>query len=53
MLVRIGARVASPRGVRAWVRRSAEPDLEVEARLPCLEIRRREEAMILDVVLML
>ncbi len=33
--------------------RSAEPDLEVEARLPCLAMRRRLEAMIEAVVLML
>lgn len=33
--------------------RSAEPDLEVEARLPCFETRRREEARIEAVVLML
>ncbi len=35
------------------VSRSAEPDLEVEARLPCLPSRRREEARIDDVVEML
>lgn len=34
-------------------RRSADPDLDVEARLPCLEIRRREEARMEEVVLML
>lgn len=33
--------------------RSAEPDLEVEARLPCLEMRRREEARMEAVVEML
>jgi hypothetical protein len=33
--------------------RSAAPDLEVEARLPCLAIRRRLEARIEEVVLML
>lgn len=33
--------------------RSAEPDLEVEARLPCLETRRSEEARMEAVVLML
>lgn len=33
--------------------RSAEPDLEVEARLPCLAIRRSEEARMELVVLML
>lgn len=33
--------------------RSAEPDLEVEARLPCLEMRRREEARMDAVVEML
>jgi len=35
------------------LRRSAEPDLEVEARLPCLLRRRRDEARIEDVVEML
>jgi hypothetical protein len=35
------------------LRRSAEPDLEVEARLPCLAMRRRLEARIEAVVLML
>lgn len=30
--------------------RSAEPDLEVDARLPCLLMMRREEAKIEDVV---
>jgi hypothetical protein len=34
-------------------RRSAEPDLEVEALLPCLAMRRRLEARIEEVVLML
>jgi hypothetical protein len=34
-------------------RRSAEPDLEVEALLPCLATRRRLEARIEEVVLML
>jgi adenosine deaminase len=33
--------------------RSAEPDFEVEARLPCLLKRRREEARMDDVVEML
>lgn len=33
--------------------RSAEPDLEVEARLPCLATRRSEEARIEAVVEML
>lgn len=33
--------------------RSAEPDLEVDARLPCLEMRRREEARMEAVVEML
>lgn len=33
--------------------RSAEPDLEVEARLPCLETRRSEEARMEAVVEML
>ena len=32
---------------------SAEPDFEVEARLPCLAMRRREEQMMLLAVLML
>jgi hypothetical protein len=32
------------------VRRSAEPDLDVAARLPCLLRRRREDARIEDVV---
>ena len=35
------------------VRRSAEPDLDVAARLPCLLRRRREEARMEDVVEML
>lgn len=35
------------------LRRSAEPDLEVEARLPCFAMRRRLEAMIEALVLML
>lgn len=34
-------------------RRSADPDLEVEALLPCLAMSRSEEARILDVVDML
>ncbi len=34
-------------------RRSAEPDFEVEARLPCFETRRRLEANMEDVVEML
>lgn len=34
-------------------KRSAEPDLEVLALLPCLDMRRREEARIEEVVLML
>ena len=34
-------------------KRSAEPDLEVEALFPCLEMRRREEARIEEVVEML
>jgi len=34
-------------------RRSAEPDLEVEALLPCLAMRRRLEARMEEVVLML
>lgn len=33
--------------------RSAEPDLLVEARFPCLEMRRRELARIEEVVLIL
>lgn len=33
--------------------KSAEPDFEVEARLPCLLSRRREEPRIDDVVEML
>lgn len=33
--------------------RSAEPDLEVLARLPCFETRRRAEARMEDVVEML
>ena len=33
--------------------KSAEPDLEVLALFPCLEIRRREEARMEEVVLML
>jgi len=33
--------------------RSAEPDLEVEALLPCLAMRRRLEARMEEVVLML
>jgi len=33
--------------------RSAEPDLEVDALLPCLAIRRRLEARMDEVVLML
>lgn len=33
--------------------KSAEPDLEVEALLPCLERRRREEARMEEVVEML
>jgi len=32
------------------VRRSADPDLEVEARFPCLLRRRREELRMEDVV---
>lgn len=35
------------------VSRSAEPDLDVEARLPCLLKSRREEARMDDVVEML
>ncbi len=35
------------------LRRSAEPDLEVEALLPCLARRRRLDARIEEVVLML
>lgn len=35
------------------LRRSAEPDLEVEALLPCLAMRSRLEARIDEVVLML
>jgi len=38
---------------RAQARRSAEPDFEVEARLPCLAINRREDERIDAVVLML
>jgi hypothetical protein len=34
-------------------KRSAEPDLEVEARLPCLLRSRREEAKMDEVVEML
>jgi hypothetical protein len=37
----------------AHERRSAEPERDVEALLPCLAIIRREEAKIEDVVLML
>ena len=37
----------------AACRRSADPDLEVEARLPCLPITRRAEARTEAVVLML
>lgn len=36
-----------------FARRSAEPDLEVEALLPCLAMRRREEARMEAVVEML
>jgi hypothetical protein len=35
------------------LRRSADPDLEVDALLPCLAMRSRLEAMIEAVVLML
>jgi hypothetical protein len=35
------------------LRRSAEPDFEVDALLPCLAMRRRLEAMMEAVVLML
>ena len=47
--------MASITGARGCMllRRSAEPDLEVEARLPCLETRRREEAIMEAVVEML
>lgn len=34
-------------------KRSAEPDLDVLALLPCFEMRRREEARIEEVVLIL
>jgi hypothetical protein len=34
-------------------RRSADPDFEVDARLPCFAMKRREEARMEDVVLML
>lgn len=37
----------------AQERRSAEPDRDVEALLPCLAIRRSDEARMLDVVDML
>jgi hypothetical protein len=37
----------------AQERRSAEPDREVDARLPCFPIMRREEASMLEVVEML
>lgn len=37
----------------AQERRSAEPDRDVEALLPCLAIMRREEANMEEVVLML
>lgn len=40
-------------GKAMWAMRSAEPDLEVEARLPCLERRSREEARMEAVVEML
>jgi len=40
-------------GVERRARTSAEPDLEVEARLPCFAMRRREEARMEEVVLML
>lgn len=36
-----------------FMSKSAEPDLEVEARLPCLASRRREEARMEEVVEML
>lgn len=38
---------------RIWLTRSALPDLEVLALLPCLEIKSNDEAMIEAVVLML
>ena len=34
-------------------RTSAEPDFEVEARLPCFAMRRRDEARMEEVVLIL
>ena len=36
-----------------FARRSAEPDLDVAERLPCLERRSREEAIMEEVVEML
>jgi hypothetical protein len=38
---------------RVDVRRSAEPDLDVDARFPCLLSRRSDEARMEDVVEML
>lgn len=36
-----------------WERMSAEPDWEVDARFPCFARRRKDEAMMDDVVEML